>query len=289
MTTSPAAPSPETIALPPKDLSHTLYGYVVWGGLAIALLWSWAPAEMDRITYLFTDGSNMAEYASGFLHPNFHEWNYYVEAMVLTVQIALWGTVLAIVFGISFAILSSSNVASVWIVQPVRRLMDACRAINELVFAVLFVVAVGLGPFAGVMALFVHNLGIINLGIIAKLFSEAVEATDPYPVGGIRATGTSKLHEIIYGIIPQVAPLWISFSLYRFEMNVRSATVLGVVGAGGIGQILFESICGFYYAETAAILIIVVITVTVVDLLSQQLRKLAIRMRNVCECNSRLH
>ena len=104
--------------------------------------------------------------------------------------------------------------------------MDACRAINELVFAVLFVVAVGLGPFAGVMALFVHNLG-----IIAKLFSEAVEAIDPYPVEGIRATGASKLQEIVYGIIPQVAPLWISFSLYRFETNVRSATVLGVVGA----------------------------------------------------------
>ncbi|PTW62476.1 phosphonate transport system permease protein [Breoghania corrubedonensis] len=271
MTISNHASVPETIALPPKEFSRTLYAYVVWGGLALALLWSWAPAEMDRVTYLFSDSGNMVEYASGFLTPNFHDWDYYVQEMILTVQIALWGTVLSIFFGIPFAILSSSNVAPIWIVQPVRRLMDACRAINELVFAVLFVVAVGLGPFAGVMALFVHNLG-----IIAKLFSEAVEAIDPYPVEGIRATGASKLQEIIYGIIPQVAPLWISFSLYRFETNVRSATVLGVVGAGGIGQILFESIRGFYYGETAAILIIVVITVTVVDLLSQQLRKLAI-------------
>ncbi|MEI2386254.1 phosphonate ABC transporter, permease protein PhnE [Breoghania sp. JC706] len=271
MTTSTPTAAPQTIALPPKDLSRRLYAYVVWGALAIALVWSWAPAEMGRFTYLFSDSGNMAEYASGFLSPNFHDWDYYVQEMILTVQIALWGTVLAIFFGIPFAILSSSNVAPIWIVQPVRRLMDACRAINELVFAVLFVVAVGLGPFAGVMALFVHNLG-----IIAKLFSEAVEAIDPYPVEGIRATGASKLQEIVYGIIPQVAPLWISFSLYRFETNVRSATVLGVVGAGGIGQILFESIRGFYYGETAAILIIVVITVTFVDLLSQQLRKLAI-------------
>ena len=122
-----------------------------------------------------------------------------------------------------------------WVYQPVRRLMDAFRAINELVFAVLFVVAVGLGPFAGVMALFIHTTG-----ILAKLFSEAVEAIDPRPVEGIRATGASKLQEVVYGVIPQVLPLWMSFSLYRFESNVRSATVLGLVGAGGIGQVLFE-------------------------------------------------
>ncbi|HQF30257.1 MAG TPA: ABC transporter permease subunit, partial [Hyphomicrobiales bacterium] len=127
------------------------------------------------------------------------------------------------------------------------------------------------GPFAGVMALFVHNLG-----IVAKLFSEAVEAIDPRPVEGIRATGASKLQEIVYGVVPQVAPLWISFSLYRFETNVRSATVLGLVGAGGIGQILFESIRGFMYAETAAIILVVVLTVSLVDILSQQLRKLVI-------------
>lgn len=265
------AAAPQTIAIPPKDLSRSLFNYAVWGVLILALAWSWAPAEMERVTFLFTDASNMAEYASGFLSPNFHEWEYYLSEMILTVQIAIWGTVLSVIVGVPFALLSSSNIAPVWVVQPIRRLMDACRAINELVFAVLFVVAVGLGPFAGVMALFVHNLG-----IIAKLFSESVEAIDPYPVEGIRATGASKLQEIVYGVIPQVLPLWISFSLYRFETNVRSATVLGLVGAGGIGQILFESIRGFYYAETAAILIFVVVTVTLVDLLSQQLRKLAI-------------
>lgn len=271
MTTLNTGRDMQAIAIPPRDLSSSLFNYAVWGVLFLALAWSWAPAEMERVTYLFTDAGNMAEYASGFLNPNFRDWEYYLEEMILTVQIAIWGTVLSVIVGIPFALLSSSNIAPVWVVQPIRRLMDACRAINELVFAVLFVVAVGLGPFAGVMALFVHNLG-----IIAKLFSESVEAIDPYPVEGIRATGSTKLQEIVYGVIPQVAPLWISFSLYRFETNVRSATVLGLVGAGGIGQILFESIRGFYYAETAAILIFIVVTVTLVDLLSQQLRKLAI-------------
>jgi len=261
----------EKVALPPRSFSERMYSFVVWGGVALVLLWSWGPAEMWRLPSLFSDASNMADYAGGFLSPNFRDWRYYVDEMVLTVQIAVWGTILSIVLGIPFALLSSSNIAPIWIVQPVRRLMDATRAINELVFAVLFVTAVGLGPFAGVLALFVHNTGIIS-----KLFSEAVEAIDPRPVEGIRATGASRLQEIVFGVVPQVAPLWISFSLYRFETNVRSATVLGIVGAGGIGQVLFESIRSFLYAETAAIILIVIVTVSIVDIISQQLRKAVI-------------
>ena len=188
------------------------------------------PAEVFNWPLLFTDAGNMAEFAQDFLEPTFEDWEIFLDKMLETVYIALWGTVLSIVFGIPFALLASSNLAPWWIVQPVRRLMDAARAINEIVFAILFVAAVGLGPFAGVMAIFIHNLGIIS-----KLFSEAVEAIDPRPVEGVRATGASRLQEVIYGVIPQVLPLWSSLSLYRFETNVRSATVLGIVGAGGIG------------------------------------------------------
>jgi phosphonate transport system permease protein len=267
-TATPHAPS---VAIPPRDWGRTAFNWLVWGGLAAVLAWSFKPAEIYRAVNLYTDAGNMAEYASGFLSPNFRDLDYYLSEIILTVQIAAWGTALAVLASIPFGILSSNNIVPWWVYQPVRRLMDAFRAINELVFAVLFVVAVGLGPFAGVMALFIHTTG-----ILAKLFSEAVEAIDPRPVEGIRATGASKLQEVVYGVIPQVLPLWISFSLYRFESNVRSATVLGLVGAGGIGQVLFESIRGFYYAETAALLIVVVLTVTIVDLISQQLRKLVI-------------
>jgi phosphonate transport system permease protein len=188
--------------------------------------------------------------------------------MIVTVQIAIWGTALAVVFGIPFSILSSANICPQWIVQPVRRLMDACRAINEIVFALMFVVAVGLGPFAGVMAIFVHNLGVFS-----KLFSETVEAIDPRPVEGIRATGARRLQEVVFGVVPQVLPLWSSLTLYRFETNVRSATTLGIVGAGGIGQTLYESIRSFQYAETAAQIIIVVVTVVAIDLLSARIRR----------------
>jgi phosphonate transport system permease protein len=263
-----AAPHQADILVPQHPLSQRLRAWGLWLVLMGLLAWSWSPAEMFRVTALFTDWRNMAEFGHAFLHPNFHDWDTYLEDMVITIQIAIWGTTLAVAFSIPFAILSSANVCPQWVVQPVRRLMDACRAINEIVFALMFVVAVGLGPFAGVMALFIHNLG-----VFAKLFSEAVEAIDPRPVEGIRATGARRLQEVIFGVIPQVMPLWSSLTLYRLETNVRSATTLGIVGAGGIGQTLYESIRSFQYGETAAQVIIVVATVMVIDMLSARLRK----------------
>ena len=262
----PAKPAPD-IAIPRYTLPRRLKGWAVWIFIFGLLVWSWSPAEMFRVTALVTDWRNMAEFGKAFLSPNFHEWESYLTDMVVTIQIAIWGTALAVVFGVPFSILCSSNVCPAWIVQPVRRVMDACRAINEIVFALLFVVAVGLGPFAGVMALFVHNLG-----VVAKLFSESVEAVDPRPVEGIRVTGAVKVQEVIFGVIPQVMPMWSSFTLYRLETNVRSATTLGIVGAGGIGQTLYESIRSFHYAETAAQIIIVVVTVMVLDMISSRIR-----------------
>ena len=191
--------------------------------------------------------------------------------MVITIHIAIWGTVLAVICAIPCGLASSENLVPRWVYQPLRRVMDACRAINEMVFAMLFIVAVGLGPFAGVMALWVHTTG-----VLAKLFAEAVEAIDPRPMEGVRATGANPLEVVLYGVIPQVLPLWISYSLYRFESNVRSASVVGMVGAGGIGVILHEGIRGFDYAETSAVLLIIIVSVTLIDLLSARIRQWAI-------------
>ncbi len=251
-------------ALPPKTSLFTL---LVWATLLAVLAYSWQGADMRPLD-LFAYSENMREYAAGFFPPDFAEWRFYLSEMIITVQIALWGSALAILTAIPFGLLCASNITPVWIHQPVRRLMDACRAINEMVFALLFVVAVGLGPFAGVLALWIHTTG-----TLAKLFSEAVEAIDPQPVEGIRATGARKLEEIAYGVIPQVLPLWISYSLYRFEANIRSASVVGMVGAGGIGMVLWDVIRSFQYGQTAAVLIMLIVTVSVVDLLSAQIRK----------------
>lgn len=234
------------------------------------LAWSYVGAEM-RPFQLYLFRHNMIEYAMGFTSPDFAYWREIVREMIVTVQIAIWGTFLAIVLAIPFGLLSASNIAPVWIYQPVRRVMDAARSINEIIFAMFFISAVGLGPFAGVLALFVHTMG-----TLAKLFSEAVEAIDPQPVEGIRATGAHVAEEIVFGVIPQVLPLWISYSLYRFESNVRSASVVGIVGAGGIGYTIWDAIRSFDYGKTAAIIIVIIVTVSVLDLISAKIRKLFI-------------
>lgn len=257
-------------ALPGQFSRFRLFSLLGWGVVLGILMWSWRGADMRPLDLLKESG-NMAQFAADFFPPDFRDWKMYLREIVITLQIALWGTVLAVVCAIPLGLLSSANITPAWIHQPVRRLMDACRAINEVVFAMLFVVAVGLGPFAGVLALWVHTTG-----SLAKLFSEAVEAIDPQPVEGIRSTGANALEEIVFGVIPQVMPLWISYSLYRFEANVRSAAVVGMVGAGGIGVVLWDIIRSFQYAETCAVLIILVLTVTAVDLVSARIRRIFI-------------
>jgi phosphonate transport system permease protein len=263
MTKAAAAAAPGAFPQPPK---RSLAGAFAWAGLVGLLVWSWEGAEM-RPGDLWTHAGNMRTFAGDFFPPNFRDWRIYLKEMLITLHIAVWGTALGVVCAIPCGLLSSSNLVPKWVYQPVRRVMDACRAINEMVFAMLFIVAVGLGPFAGVLALWVHTTG-----TLAKLYSEAVEAIDPRPVEGVRSTGAIALEEIQYGVIPQVLPLWISFSLYRFESNVRSASVVGMVGAGGIGVVLYEVIRSFQYAQTCAVLIILIIFVSVTDLVSARIR-----------------
>lgn len=236
--------------------------------VAVTLAISFGPAEMGKTGMLFANAGAMGEYLSGFLRPDFTQWELYLEQIIVTVQIALWGTFLSVVLAVPFSLLGARNVAPAWIVQPVRRLMDVFRAINELVIATLFLVAVGPGPFAGVMALTIHTTGVLG-----KLFSEAVEAIEPGPVEGVRATGATRIQEVVWGVIPQVLPLWTSFALYRFESNARSSTVLGIIGAGGIGALLMQNIRSFSYERTAAIVILMVIAVVIIDNISQAIRK----------------
>lgn len=253
---------------PATPLKDRLFNASVWAIFIAALVWAYVAAEIFKAPLLVDNSDRMGEYASGFLKIDFKDGGLYLQQMSVTIQIALWGTFLSVIAAIPLGLLSAHNVAPTWIVFPVRRLMDAFRSINELVIGTMFVVTVGLGPFAGVMALAIHTTG-----VLAKLFSEAVEAMDPGPVEGVRATGAKSIHEVVWGVIPQVAPLWTSYALYRFESNTRSATILGLIGAGGIGQLLFEQINSFQYGKTAAILLIIIVAVTMVDFLSQVLRK----------------
>jgi phosphonate transport system permease protein len=257
-----------TLAPPQTSFSSRLITYGGWAVLIVLLVTSFKAVEMGNIELLFTNSANTQTLLKEYLHPNFSDWRNYVDKMWLTIQIAIWGTVLSVIMAIPLSLLCASNIAPQWIVQIARRLMDILRSVNELVMGTLFLVAVGLGPLAGVLALALHNTG-----VLAKLFSEAVEAIDKAPVEGVRATGGNRLHEIVWGVFPQVAPLWTSFALYRFESSARSATVLGLIGAGGIGQVLFDNLNSFDYARTSAIAIVIVVAVTAIDFLSQAIRK----------------
>jgi phosphonate transport system permease protein len=148
-----------------------------------------------------------------------------------------------------------------------RRLLEFARAVPDLVFAIIFVFAFGLGPLAGVLAIALHTLGAQG-----KLFAEANENIDMKPLEGVRAAGGSPREEIVFGALPQVLPNWISFTFWRFEVNVRSATIIGFVGAGGIGLELYEALRLSYYDDAGAILLIVACTVFAIDWASEALR-----------------
>ncbi|CAM3071320.1 Phosphate-import permease protein phnE [Brevundimonas diminuta] len=267
MTAAPLPTSPVPAA-PQKSAVSWAMDVLVWGGVIAVLLYSVDAVDLGNISRLFSGNDSMKMFVHDLLRPDFSDWKMFVAKMWETIQIALWGTFLAVLFGIPLGLAAARNMAPAWVVTPVRWLMNLLRSVPDLVIGLLFVTAVGLGPLAGVLAITLNTAG-----VLAKLFSEAVESIDKGPVEGVRATGASKLHEIVWGVIPQVAPLWTSFALYRFESNSRSATVLGLIGAGGIGQVLFDSMNAFNFKAVSAIVIIVVIAVTLIDTLSQIMRK----------------
>jgi len=271
---SPTASAATTVSdtpvpqAPSKSLGAWALDVLIWGGVATLLVFSFGPVDLGNFPRLFNNAEHTQVFARELLRPDFTDWRLFVEKMWETVQIALWGTFIAVFLGVPMGLAAARNIAPVWVVTPVRWVMNLLRSIPDLVIGLLFVVAVGLGPLPGVLAIALNTAG-----VLAKLFSEAVESIDKGPVEGVRATGASKLHEIVWGVIPQVAPLWTSFALYRFESNSRSATVLGLIGAGGIGQVLFDRMNAFDFNAVSAIVIIIVIAVTAIDMLSQAMRK----------------
>ena len=265
----PAPLEPGAVPAPPtKSMGGWALDVLLWGGFAIVLIAAFGRVDLPNILNLFANSENMRAYGRDFLNPDFSQWRLLVGQMWLTVQIALWGTFLAVFLAVPLSLMASRNMAPNWVVWPVRRIMDLLRSIPDLVIGTLFIVAVGLGPLAGVLAIALNTAG-----VLAKLFSEAVESIDKGPVDGVKATGAGRLHEIVWGVIPQVAPLWTSFALYRFESNSRAATVLGLIGAGGIGQALFENLQAFNYSTVSTIAIIIIVAVTLIDMLSQAMRK----------------
>ena len=193
---------------------------------------------------------------------------YWLKKIGETLLIAYLGTVIGATFAVLFCFLAAANVTPGPIIQvATRRFLEFCRTVPELVFALIFVIAFGLGPIPGVLALAIHTTGALG-----KLFAEVVENIDMKPVEGVSSTGASWVETMRFSAMPQVLSNFVSYGLLRFETNVRSAAIMGFVGAGGIGQDLVQSVRSFYYTDVSAILLMIIITVMVIDLLTERLR-----------------
>jgi phosphonate transport system permease protein len=210
--------------------------------------------------------------SKAILTPSFAHVRLYAWQCVMTVCIALWGTVMALAIAVPLGLLGAHNLAPhPLLYHAARRVMDLFRAVNEFVFALMFVTAVGLGPFAGMLALGIHTGGVLG-----KLLSETIEAIDPGQVEGVTAVGASRLHVIGFSVVPQILPNFLSYILLRFESDIRSASVIGMVGGGGIGFYLWDTIRAFNDHEAATVILLIVGMVIYVDILSARIRRAAI-------------
>lgn len=192
----------------------------------------------------------------------------YLRAMGETLSIALLGTALAALAALPVSLLAASNVIPAALVRfPVRRMFDSIRGVDTLIWALVWINVVGLGPFAGVLA-----IAVSDFGAFGKLFSEAFEGADRRQVEGIRAAGGGRLEEIRFGLVPQVLPVIAGQVLYFIESNVRSATIIGIVGAGGIGLHLAEQIRVLEWRQVSFLILMILVTVAAIDFISGRLR-----------------
>ncbi len=203
---------------------------------------------------------------------NLPEWFWgakkWLKLLGETLLISYVGTMAGMLVAFCLNFLAAENTSPApWVRFMVRRLLEFARTVPGIVFALIFVIAFGLGPVPGVLAIAVHSSGALG-----KLFSEVVENADMKPVEGIRATGASWLSSMRFGVLPQVIAAFSSYTLLRFEINVREASVMGFVGAGGIGQELVVAIRKFYYSDVSAILFLIVVTVFLIDIVTGWLR-----------------
>ncbi len=237
-------------------------------------------AEVDPKTFLAKIGGftsyfdRMATLDSGarvWTDPAAWFWSFKRSARLIgeTILMAYVGTLTGAIVAFALNFVASPNLTGrAWLVFAARRLLEFCRTVPDIVFALIFVVAFGLGPLPGVLALALHTAGALG-----KQFFETTENIDMKPVEGLRSVGASYVQTIRYAALPQVLASFASFTLLRFEINVRAATVLGFVGAGGIGQDLMEAIRKFYYSDVSAILVLIIAVVMTIDIATQYLRR----------------
>ncbi|MDM5189334.1 phosphonate ABC transporter, permease protein PhnE [Bacillus sp. DX4.1] len=254
----------KTMPPPPKKLKHMLT--II---LMILLFWGSSVQVDASFSKLLTGLPNILDLLKEMVPP---DWSYFgaiTNAILDTIRMAIIGTTLGSILAIPLALLSASNVfPSTFLYGPTRFILNLIRTIPDLLLAAIFVAIFGIGPLPGILA-----LTFFSVGIVAKLLYESIEAVDQGPLEAMTAVGANKVQWITYAVIPQVTAHFVSYVLYTFEVNVRAAAVLGLVGAGGIG-LYYDRTLGFLqYQQTASIIIYTLIVVLMIDYMSTVLRE----------------
>ncbi len=252
---------------------YTSNRYNVWAfrvlviiGLGWAYIWSLQGLKIDP-KLIQTSLPYMTDFLSRLWPPDLSILDVAIKALVETVQMSLWGTTIGAILSIPLALLSAQTLSPLWLRWIANLLQNTVRSVPSIILGLFFVAATGLGAPAGTLA-----LGIYTIGYLAKFYQEAIEAVDKRSLESLQVGRASWWQIAQYGIMPQVLPLCLGYTLYMFEYNIRAASVLGVVGAGGIGFELVSYIRGFEYNKAMTMMLVLLVVVTSIDAISSQLR-----------------
>lgn len=263
----------ESLMLPPKrevPFRKRFRFWLIMTALAVLYIWTFASVNIDW-SRIFSEQtlSNMGRVLPQLFRPDWSSAGESLLWMGETLAMAYIGTLLALGAALLFAFLAAENVVPVRLINGGTRLgLGGIRAFPDLMLALLFVAAVGPSAFAGVLAIFVSSIGMMG-----KLFFEAMETAEPGPVEALRANGANRVQVFVYGLLPQVLPVILSIALYRFEINIRSSAVLGLVGAGGIGTMIQLSTMNRNWDEVGMALLTIILVVSSLDWISSKLRQ----------------
>lgn len=235
--------------------------------LVILYLWAWQSLKIDFNT-LKSSGQYLGVFLSDFFPPNWQVLPLALEALLETIQMSIIGTTIGAILSIPIAIISAHNLSPRWLQFLGNFIQNALRSIPSIILALIFVSVIGLGATAGTFA-----LGIYSIGYLAKFYQEAIESVEANSLQALQVMGASWLQIAQYGIFPQILPLGLGYTLYMFEYNIRAASILGVVGAGGIGFELVSYINGFERTKATTFMLVMLVVVTTIDWGSSKLRQ----------------
>jgi phosphonate transport system permease protein len=229
--------------------------------------WAWNGLKVD-LASLKDSGGYVADFISRLFPPDLSILDVAWAKLLETIQMSLWGTTIGAIISLPISVLSSSNLLPWWVRWGANFIQNAVRSVPSIILGLIFVAATGLGAPAGTLA-----LAIYTVGYLGKFYQTSIESVDRYSLEALQISGASWLQIAQYGVMPQVLPLLWGYTIYMFEYNIRAASVLGVVGAGGIGFELINYIRGFEYNKATTMMLVLLVVVTSIDVLSSRLRR----------------